>query len=158
MSCHSLPQKTKDNVTIMEVSGRDLALTWSQQEELHWVFEISVTVRPTSVVGPRTHVLEHAVPPGKLLGGAHLFSISPGDPNGLLSSATPWIVVEPNSAWYPDCWSLGKSQVTPTPQGGCYPARVRAGGVKRLLLSVRACVCASVCESVRLSVRDKTAL
>ncbi len=35
-----------------------------------------------------------------------------------------------------------------------YPARVCAGGVKRLLLSVRLCVCLCVC----LSVRDKTAL
>ena len=42
--CVCVPQDTKDGVSIKEVSGTDLCLTWSKSEPLEWIFEISAKV------------------------------------------------------------------------------------------------------------------
>ena len=50
-------QASRDGVSVNEVTGQELCLTWTHPDSLHWIFEISSVVRPLPVPLPVTSPL-----------------------------------------------------------------------------------------------------
>ena len=52
-------QESLEGVSVVEVSGQDLCLTWTQPDSLHWTFHISSSVSHTHTTTSHTHTHTH---------------------------------------------------------------------------------------------------